>query len=136
MKHPREDAKRWMEQAEHDFQSAKNNLEKVAFYSDACFMSEQAAQKALKAYLFFKGKRYIPIHSVNELVNLCNRYERAFKKVAEYGMVLDRYYIPTRYPDALAPPAVPYKSYTKKDAIQALRYAKEILQLVRNKIVD
>jgi HEPN domain-containing protein len=51
-------------------------------------------------------------------------------------MVLDRYYILTRYPDALAPPAVPYKSYTKKDAIQALRYAKEILQLVRNKIVD
>lgn len=134
MKHPREDAERWMEQAQHDLQSARNNLEKVSFYSDACFMSEQAAQKALKAYLFFKGQRYIPIHSVRELANLCTHYEQAFKKVVEYGTVLDRYYILTRYPDALAPPAVPYKSYIKEDAVQALRYAEEISQLVRNKI--
>jgi len=134
MKHPSQNAKRWMDQAEHDLQSARNNLEKVAFYSDACFMSEQAAQKALKAYLLFKGERYITIHSVQELANLCGQYDRAFEKVVEYGMVLDRYYIPTRYPDALAPPAVPYKSYTNEDAVQALRYAEKILQLVRNKI--
>lgn len=136
MKNAKQNAKRWLEQAEHDLQSAKNNLEQVAFYSDACFMSEQAAQKALKAYLLFSGERYIPIHSVRELANLCSQYERAFKEVVEYGMVLDRYYILTRYPDALAPPAVPYKSYTKEDAVQALKYAGEILQLVKNKTSD
>ena len=65
---------------------------------------------------------------------MCTRYEQAFEKVVKYGMVLDRYYILTRYPDALAPPAVPYKSYTKQDAVWALRYAEEILQLVRKKI--
>lgn len=134
MKNAKQNAQRWLEQAKHDLQSAKNNLEKVAFYSDACFMSEQSAQKSLKAYLLFKGRRYIPIHSVRELANLCSQYERAFKKIVEYGMILDRYYILTRYPDALTPPAVPYKSYTEKDAIQAVRYAEEILQLVRHRI--
>jgi HEPN domain-containing protein len=36
----------------------------------------------------------------------------------------------SRYPDALAPPAVPYKSFTETDALQAYGYAKDILKLV------
>lgn len=43
MRNPKEDGLRWLSQAEHDLESAVNNLEKVKFYSDACFMSEQAS---------------------------------------------------------------------------------------------
>lgn len=135
MKNHRENALRWLDQGKHDLESAKNNLENVKFYSDACFMSEQASQKALKAYLLFKGERYVLSHSVKELAESCAEYDKEFTGVVECGMILDKYYIPTRYPDALAPPAVPYKSYIEKEAVEAVGYAKKIINLASKKIV-
>lgn len=135
MKNAKANSKRWLDQAQHDLLSARNNLEKVKFYSDACFMAEQSSQKALKAFLLFKGRRYVLSRSVKELASLGAEYEKGFRKFIEYGMVLDKYYIPTRYPDALAPPAVPYKSYTKKEAKEAVGYAEEIIKLVSRKII-
>lgn len=134
MKHAKEDARRWLKQAKHDYESAKNNLEKVKFYSDACFMSEQAAQKTLKAYLLYRGERYVLVHSVQSLVSLCSNYDEDFRRFIDYGKKLDRYYIPTRYPDALSPPAVPYESYTEEDAREAVGFAEEIIKLVDSKI--
>jgi len=124
MRNPKEDGLRWLSQAEHDLESAINNLEKVKFYSDACFMFEQASQKALKAYLLFRGERYILSHSVRELVDWCTKFDGEFNNFIEYGMILDKYYIPTRYPNALAPPAVPYKSYTEREAKEVVDYVK------------
>lgn len=135
MKDTKANSKRWLDQAQHDLESARNNLEKVEFYSDACFMAEQSSQKALKAFLLFKGVRYILSHSVMELARLCAEYDENFKKFIEYGMVLDKYYIPTRYPDALAPPAVPYKSYIRKEAKEAVGYAEEIIKMVGRTIM-
>jgi HEPN domain-containing protein len=50
MKPGRDAAQRWLRQAEHDLRIAGGHHER-ADYSDACFMAEQAAQKALKAFL-------------------------------------------------------------------------------------
>lgn len=133
MKNANQNGQRWLSQAEHDLISAKNNL-KIKFYSDACFMSEQASQKALKAFLLFKGERYISIHSIAELLICCGKYDKDFKQILEKGKILDEYYIPTRYPDALPLPAVPYKSYTLNQAKQAVNYAAEIIALVKRKI--
>ncbi len=134
MKNPKANSLRWLDQAKHDLEVAEKNLEVLGFYSDVCFMTEQASQKALKAYLYFKGERYITIHSVRELVVLCGKYDEEFEKFIEHGMMLDRYYIPTRYPDALAPPAVPYKSYTKKEATEAVNAARDIIGFVESSI--
>lgn len=106
MKKSKEEALRWLKQSEHDLKVAKNNFN-ANFYSDACFMAEQASQKALKAYLIFKTKRQVLEHSVQTLAKKCFKYDKNFKKIIDYGRILDRYYIPTRYPNALAPPAIP-----------------------------
>jgi len=50
--------------------------------------------------------------------------------------VLDKYYIPARYPDALAPPAVPYKSFTETEARQALSQAQEIVSLAKARVAS
>lgn len=134
MKNLKAEAMRWLEQAEHDLDAAKKNLEILKFYSDTCFLAEQAAQKALKAFLYFKGKRYVPIHSVVALVEAILEYDKEFEPLIKYGRKLDQYYIPTRYPDALASPAVPFETYTKEQAEEALKYAEEILKLVKGKI--
>lgn len=133
MKNPREAARRWMEQAEHNLEVTKLHVQS-GFWSDACFMAEQTAQVALKAYLYGQGERFIPIHSVYELVLECEKKDSAFGSAVEWGKVLDKYYIPSRYPDALAPPAVPYKSFTEAEAHQALSYADGIVSLVRARI--
>jgi len=46
---------------------------------------------------------------------------------------LDRFYIPTRYPNAW-PSGAPHKHYTRDDADLALRYAKEVLDFVKGEI--
>ena len=50
--------------------------------------------------------------------------------------MLDRYYIPTGYPDALAPPAVPYEIYTAKDAEEAVDFARKIIDKVKRKFKE
>lgn len=135
MKHKTVEGKRWLKQAHHDLLVASKNLENK-FFADVCYLSEQAAQKALKGYLYFQGERFVWEHSLTQLVKRTLNYESAFEKFLEKAKVLDQYYIPTRYPDALAPPAVPYESYTKKQAEEAIKIAKEILEGVEEKIKE
>ena len=130
MRRPREQFRRWLEQAEHQLQ-VTDALMGQSFWSDVCFMAEQTAQMALKAFLYGKGKRFVMVHSIQELALQCAELDAAFEVATEWGKVLDRYYIPTRYPDALAPPAVPFKSFTESDANQARGYAATIVRLVK-----
>jgi len=65
---------------------------------------------------------------------MCSRYEEDFDNFVEGGMILDRYYIPTRYPGALARPAVPYRSYLSKDAQEAINIAAKIVERVKREI--
>lgn len=129
MKHPSEELKRWLKQAKHDLAAANLDLENK-FFADACYSAEQAAQKALKGYLYFKGSPLVWKHSVKELVAECVAYDTAFSELLEAGKILDQYYIPTRYPDVLAPPAVPFESYTKTQAVEAIELAGKILDKV------
>ncbi|MEM2964264.1 MAG: HEPN domain-containing protein [Candidatus Bathyarchaeia archaeon] len=133
MKLNREDALRWLEQAEHNLKVAEHNF-KANFYSDTCFMAEQTAQAALKAFIIYHRRRAIWEHSIQELARICSQYDKDFEEFIEYGKILDRYYIPTRYPDALASPAVPYKTYTEKDAREALNLVKKMVNKVSEKI--
>jgi len=132
MKKNKEEALRWLKQAEYNFQVAENNLN-ANFYSASCFMSEQSAQAALKAYLIFKRSRPVLwIHSIKKLAENCLQYD----EIVEYGKILDRYYIPTRYPDALTPPAVPYEIYTERDASEAISFLRKILDTVKRGIEE
>ena len=133
MKNPESQAERWLKQAGHDLQVARENLQ-LQFYSDCCFMCEQTAQKAMKAFLFAQGLRSIVEHSIAGLVKRAMSYDRAFESLLEQAGVLDQYYIPTRYPDALAEPAVPFETYTSEQASQALKIAQGFMEFVRRKL--
>ncbi|OFW00476.1 MAG: hypothetical protein A3G20_07460 [Acidobacteria bacterium RIFCSPLOWO2_12_FULL_59_11] len=133
MKQPLPNARRWLRQAEYDFEQAKKSAADGA-YSYAAFFSEQAAQKALKAVLFKSGKRQVTIHSLAELAREASRLEKAFELLIEEGARLDRHYLASRYPDALPEPAIPSESYSKKDAEEALAQAQEFLSLARKLI--
>jgi HEPN domain-containing protein len=46
------EAKRWLKQAIEDYETAQG-LFKVERYNCVCFLSQQAAEKSLKAFLYF-----------------------------------------------------------------------------------
>jgi HEPN domain-containing protein len=89
---------------------------------------------ALKAFLYWRGRRFVNIHSIRALVQECGKEYAQFLTYEGYGLVLGRYCLATRYPDVLPEPAIPFESFTQQEARQALGYASEIVETVSNKV--
>ena len=97
-------------------------------------MSEQTAQKAMKAFLYGKGERIVPEHAIRGMVRRALTFDPSLQTLLEPAGILDQYYIPTRYPDALAEPDAPFESYTKDQAARAVELAEQIVALVKGKL--
>ena len=133
MKNNKENSLRWQRQAEYDLNQGIKLLADGNF-SYASFFAEQAAQKILKAFLIFKGRRFITIHSVGELLKEAAALDNKFSPLINKGKKLDRHYLISRYPDALPEPAIPAESYTKDEAEEAVEIAKQIFEITKNLI--
>ena len=121
---------RWLRQAEKDLESARDSS-KAGHYEWACFQSQQAAEKALKAFLYSKGLRAVLTHSIRELVLDCSKYESDFSNFLSQAKVLDTYYIATRYPNGLVGNEIPAQYYSEEDASQCINYAELILRTAK-----
>ena len=64
---PHEEGMRWLLQARQDLDDANYNLEGKRYHL-ACFLSQQAGEKALKAFLYSKGEEMVLGHSVAKLL--------------------------------------------------------------------
>jgi len=126
-------AKKWFKQAEYDLKDAEKALSWKSF-NLCCFLSQQAAEKALKAYLYFAGAEEIWGHSVGALCKEAIKFDTSFENIFSQAKALDKYYIPTRYPDALPEEVVPSEVYEEEDAQSALKKAKDIVEFIKNKI--
>lgn len=73
-------------------------------------------------------------HSVAELLERCSQYEQEFGSMVIIGAFLERFYIPTRYPNGL-PGGIPARAFSEKDAKEAIESASTILEKVRNKLL-
>jgi len=92
------EADRWLEFARQDIRIAELAISE-GLYNQVCFHSEQCVEKVLKAWLAEKGKRIPRTHSMADLLPLISA--AVLEDMAEEILLLDRFYIPTRYPDAL-----------------------------------
>ncbi len=127
---PKSEARRWLLQAKHDLDDAYFTFEGERF-NLACFLSQQAAEKALKAYLF-ANKQEPWGHSVAELCEAASLNDTDFKNLKKRAATLDTYYIPTRYPNGL-PGGIPAEAYQKEDGEKALSICNEVIDLVEKK---
>lgn len=122
---------RWLKQAEYDLKEAEKCLAGKSF-SYACFFAEQAAQKSLKGYLIGQGWRFVNIHSVGESLKEAAKLEEdKFETLISLGQKLDRYYLASRYPDALPDPAIPAESYGPDEGREAVEIAKKIFSVAK-----
>jgi HEPN domain-containing protein len=128
MDNNRSEFEKWFKQAEFDLGAAEAS-KKSFNYEWACFQSQQGAEKALKAFLFLKGKRMVLKHSINSLLRMCLKEDTGFKKVMD-ARELDKYYISTRYPNGL-PDGIPHEFYTEEDAEECIQLLRRVLSLIR-----
>lgn len=129
---PAAEGKRWLKQAENDLNDAEFNLKGGRFHL-ACFLAQQSAEKAFKAYLYTEGEEELWTHSVAELCTRAGRIDTEFQNIKQEASALDKYYVPTRYPNAL-PGGVPSEAFEEKDALRAIEICRNVIKLVREEI--
>jgi len=129
---PDAEAGRWLKQALRDIDDARYLMAGDRF-SLACFVAQQAAEKALKAFLYGAGREMVWGHSVAELCHDAVAHDSAFEALNARGAALDRFYIPTRYPNGL-PGGIPADAFLKQDAEFAISVADEIISAVQEKL--
>ena len=116
----------WIAQAERDLDAARAQTT-AGFYEWACFISQQAGEKAVKAVLQRWGAEAWG-HSVVQLLVALSERAEVSDKIRMAGQTLDRYYIPARYPNGYAA-GKPGDYIGKKDAEDATSSAEEIIRL-------
>jgi len=115
----------WLSQAEKDLKHSEN-ASKDGDYEWACFSTQQAAEKAVKA-VFLKNHSEGWGHSVYGLLKALDEKIRVDEDIIEAAKALDKHYIPTRYPNGFDS-GKPADYYTKKEAKEAIRNAGEIIK--------
>jgi HEPN domain-containing protein len=129
---PRSEGLRWLEQAEADRHGAQLLFDGGSYHL-TCFVAQQVAEKALKAFLYAQGEELVVDHSVEALCRWAAEFDDAFQELRELVAPLDGYYIPTRYPNGL-PDSIPARVYTRPIATEVLHLTDTVLALVRQKL--
>ena len=119
----------WTEAAERDLKIAQEDENKKDRYEYVGFHCQQAAEKFLKAYTVAWGLEFLKTHDLEVLLNICIKKDPEFEKLRENCRLLTPYYIATRYPDFEEKP-----NLKKQKITEALRHAREIAKLIRQKI--
>lgn len=131
----KEESRRWLVQAQDEFADAEDLRRRERFYL-ALFHFQQAAEKALKAYLYLRMRskeEVFTTHSLEELLQKVRALDRDFRSV-KGAKKLDEYSIQTRYPDSL-PGRIPSRYFDDpEEAEEAMRLAKGVVELVARKI--
>ena len=135
--HNKADVKSWLNRAKDDFRYAQSGIE-GGFYPQSCFISQQVAEKALKALIYSKESKFeaqeLKKLRTHKLLLLLKKIESEGIKIPESikssSKILNRYYLPTRYPDI----PDPVKNYTEEIAKDALEKAEKVIDFVETQL--
>ena len=122
-------ARTWYDQARADLAAAEDSTA-TGHHEWACFQAQQAGEKALKAFLYGRGRTSVITHSLRRLAREAAAIDGTFAGLGEPARLLDQHYIPTRYPNGLDIETAPAAYYEEGDAEQCLRSARSILARV------
>jgi HEPN domain-containing protein len=123
-------AQRWLLTAEEDLKAATTLLD-AGLHAHACFAAQQCGEKAVKALWYMAGEDPWG-HSIMKLVaGLPQREDiSAIGTWTEKAAGLDKFYIPTRYPNGL-PDLTPGQVYLRADAESGIEMARFLFEAVR-----
>ena len=128
----RKEGARWFRQAVQDLDDADFSRDGSRF-NLACFLGQQAAEKALKAYLYHRGAEDVWGHSLIDLCEDAKLFDMFFDTVKSEARQLDKYYEITRYPSYL-PSGIPSEAFDEVDADRSIELAQGVVDFVRERI--
>jgi HEPN domain-containing protein len=123
-----DDAQRWLNQARRDIEDAKFNVE-GGRYSVGCFLAQQAGEKIVTAYLYFRGADDVWGHSLSDLCEDAMAFDPGFDALKSTAALLDKFFEMTRYPTGL-PGGIPADAFDESDGVRAVQIANEVLDFV------
>lgn len=121
--------KDWFKQALSDLKHSLHACED-GDYDWACFAAHQAAEKAVKALIEFSGGTYWG-HAISKLLTGIEEHFLVTQECKEHALFLDKFYIPTRYPNGFDSGA-PVDYYSRKDAEAAYEAAEFIINFCQS----
>jgi HEPN domain-containing protein len=119
----KDEFERWMAQASNTLNSARQDHSSKS-YNWCCFKAQQAAEYAVKALLKGLG---VSAYG-NSIVQLLKDLETCtvdVQTLTSYARILDRHYVPARYPDAFTEGS-PFEFYDEKTSQESLDCAEKI----------
>ena len=122
----------WLLKADHDLRSAKRLMsqgEDEPLLDTAVYHCQQAAEKALKAYLTAHGVTFPKIHLLTPLVTLCSDINKSFLELLDAAEILTPLATEFRYPGDILEP-------DPSDADEAYRIAEDVVQFVISKLKE
>ena len=129
----KQEADRWLRTALDDLDTAVILKDKGKF-AHSCFHSQQAGEKAIKAVWYFADADPWG-HSIKKMIDDLEQVDlslyECLVKLIRLGVLLDRFYIPTRYPNGL-PDITPDQAFNQEDALECVKYAEKIIRGVED----
>jgi HEPN domain-containing protein len=122
-------AQTWLDNAFGDIQFAELGLQE-GLNTQVCFMCQQAAEKALKAYLFSHEQYLQRTHVLPRLLQACTVFDPGFRDLSEACAILTSYYTDTRYPET----SVTLDKYDRSLASEAVSLARHVVAFVSARV--
>lgn len=132
----REEAAAFLATAEQDLESAGDDFA-AERYHNACYMAEQASEKAVKAILILEGE-FVAEHEVADVLGRVSDEEGlGLETVVDAAAFLEQYASIPRYPDPENIGAWnPLEDITREQAEEALERARQVFDAVSETLRD
>jgi len=97
-----DDPRVWLKRAKSNLIRARSEIEGV-YLEDLCFDAQQAAEKAIKAVLIYRGVRFLYSHDLAELLTLAEKTGEPIPDIVMQAAKITRYAVAARYPGIIEP---------------------------------
>ena len=124
-----QDVRAWLSKAELDLKAAAHEMSAPAegLWGDVMFHSQQAAEKALKAFLSWHDVPFRKTHNLEELGQQCVALDSTLGPVADQAAPLSEYAWKFRYPGEIDEP-------DRGEAEEALAAARKVYGAVLTRL--
>jgi len=121
------EAREWLTRADQDLQAAERLLQTPPLSAIAAYHTQQAGEKALKAFLAAHNPPFRSTHNLLELLQACLALDPTFGPFTSAAQTLTPYATRFRYPGG--PSVLPVT-----EAEEALDLAEDLVRFVRGRL--
>ncbi len=124
-----EDARAWLAKAELDLRAADLELgtPEAGLWADVVFHAQQAAEKALKAFLAFHDRPFRKTHSIEEVGRACTAIDPTLTALVDAAAPLTEFAWKFRYPGDVGEP-------TREEAEREIEVARRLVVAVAERV--